>query len=82
MTYVEYGLEFESLQLLEGDCLRLNNSKLPPIKSTSSSENDLKKLLSYVRNICEDEFSKKFRRLVQITKVPIQNLAIKALLYF
>jgi hypothetical protein len=82
MTYVEYGLEFESLQLLEGDYLRLNNSKLPPIKSTSSSENDLKKLLSYVRNICEDEFSKKFRRLVQITKVLIQNLAIKALLYF
>jgi len=71
MTSVEYGLKFESLQLLKGDCLRLNDSKLPPIKSISSSGNDLKKLLSHVRNIREDEFSKKFRRLVEITKVPI-----------
>jgi hypothetical protein len=67
---IEYGLEFESLQLLEGDFLTLNDNKLPPIKSISSSENDLKKLLLHVRSIHEDDFSKKYRRLVEITKVP------------
>jgi hypothetical protein len=69
-TSIEYGLESESLQLLEGDFLRLNDNKLPPIKSISSSGNDLKKLLLHVRSICEDGFSKKYKRLLEITKVP------------
>jgi hypothetical protein len=29
MTYIEYGLDSESLQLLKEDCLRLDDSKLP-----------------------------------------------------
>jgi hypothetical protein len=82
MTFIEYKLQSESLQLLEGNCLRLNDSKFPPIKSISSSGNDLKKLFSHVRKIRKDEFSKKFGRLVEIIKVPIQNSATKALLHF
>lgn len=73
MTSVEYGSEFESLQLLEGDCLRLDDSELPPIKNISCSGNDLKKLLSRVKSIREDKFIKKYVRRVEITNVYVQN---------
>ena len=70
MTSIEYGLDFESLQLLKEDCLRLDDSKLSPIKNMSCSR------------IHEDGFLKKYRRIVKITKVSMQNSAIKALMYF
>jgi hypothetical protein len=70
MTSIEYGLDFESLQLLKEDCLRLDDNKLSPIKNMSCSR------------IHEDGFLKKYRRIVKITKVSMQNSAIKALMYF
>jgi hypothetical protein len=82
MTSVEYELDYESLQLLKGDCLRLNDSKLPSIRNVSCSGNNLKKLISHMKNIHEDEFLKKYKRIVEITKVSVQNSAIKALMYF
>jgi hypothetical protein len=37
MASIEYELDFESLQILERDFLRLDDSKLPPIKNMSGS---------------------------------------------
>jgi len=73
MTFVEYGLNLEFLQLLEEDCLRLDDSKLPPIKIIGRSKNDLKKLISHMKSIHENEFLKKYERIVEITKVSVQN---------
>jgi hypothetical protein len=60
MIFVEYKLDSESLQLLEGDCLRLNDSKLSPIKNVSCSRNNLKKVISHLKSIREDGFLKKY----------------------
>jgi hypothetical protein len=46
MTYVEYELDSEFLQLLKKDCQRLDDSKLPPVKNMSCFGNDLKKLIT------------------------------------
>jgi hypothetical protein len=41
------------------------------IKNVSCSRNDLKKLISHMNSICEDEFLKKYGRIVEITKMPM-----------
>jgi hypothetical protein len=82
MTSVEYELDFESLQLLERDCLRLDDSKLSPIRNVSCFGNDLKRLISHMKSIRKDDFLKKYGRIVEITKVSMQNSAIKALMHF
>ena len=71
MNSIEYGLYSKSLQLLEEDCLRLNDSKLPPIRNVSCFDNDLKKLISHVKSIREDEFLKKYGKIVEIIKVSL-----------
>jgi hypothetical protein len=48
----------------------------------SYSRNNLKKLLSHVKSISEDEFLKKYRRIVEIMRVSIQNSTMKALMHF
>ena len=50
MTYVEYELDSESLQLLNRDCLRLDDSKLSPVKNMSCFGNDLKKLIIFEKH--------------------------------
>ena len=82
ITSIKYGLNSKSLQLLEKDCLRLDDSKLPPIKKLSYFENDLKKLISHMKSIRKDEFSKKYGKIVEITKVSVQNSTITTLMYF
>jgi hypothetical protein len=69
ITIIGYGLDSESLQLLEGDCLRLNDIKLPLIRNVSCFGNDLKRLIPQIKNINEDEFLNKYRRVMEITKV-------------
>jgi hypothetical protein len=82
MNSIEYGLDSESLQHLEEDCLKLNDSKLPPIKNVSCLENDLKKLISHMKSIRKDGFLKKYGKIVEITKVSMQNSTITTLMYF
>ena len=82
MNSIKYGLDSKSLQLLEEDCLRLNDSILLPIKNVSCIENDLKKLISHMKSIREDKFLKKYEKLVEITKVSVQNSPITSLMYF
>jgi hypothetical protein len=82
MTFVEYRFDYESLQLLKGNCLRLDDSKLPPIKNMRCFGNNLKKFISYIKGIHEYEFLKEYGRIVEITKVSIHNSTIKALMHF
>jgi hypothetical protein len=49
----------------------------PPIRNVSCFGNDLKKLISYMKSICEDEFLKKYGRIMGITKVSVHNSAIR-----
>jgi len=69
ITIIGYGFDSESLQLLEGDCLRLNDIKLPLIRNVSCFGNDLKRLFPQIKNINEDEFLNKYGRVMEITKV-------------
>jgi len=48
----------------------------------SSSGKNLKKLPSYVKSISEEKFLKKYKRIVEITRVSIQNSTIKTLMHF
>jgi hypothetical protein len=48
----------------------------------SCSGNDLKKLISHMKSIREDGFLKKYERMVEITKVSMQNSITKALIIF
>jgi hypothetical protein len=82
MASIEYELDFESLQMLERDFLRLEDSKLPPIKNMSGSRNDLKKLISHMKSINEDGFLKKYGRIAEITKVSMHNSTVKDLMHF
>ena len=81
-TSVEYELESKSLQLLKKDCLRLNDNKLSPIRNLSSLGKNLKKLPLYVKSISKEKFLKKYRRIVEIMRVSIQNSTIKTLMHF
>jgi hypothetical protein len=60
MISVEYRLDYESLQLLERDCLRLDDNKLSLIRNESCFRNNLKKLISHMKSIYEDEILNKF----------------------
>jgi len=81
MTSVEYRLDYESLQLLKGNCLRLDDSKWPPIKNMSCSGNDLK-FISFIKSIHKYEFLKEYRRIMEITMVSLHNSTMKALMHF
>jgi hypothetical protein len=82
MIFVEYELDYKSLQLLEWDCLRLDDSKLSLIRNVNCYRNDMKKLISHMKSIREDKFLNKYKRIVKIMKVSMQNSAIKALMHF
>ncbi|KAL9363817.1 hypothetical protein Peur_041690 [Populus x canadensis] len=83
LTTVEYGLEFESLQMTEGDCPRLNASETPLLKDIRCIINDTNRLFSLTKyQIDEAEFAMKYGRILHLLKVPILSSAIKALTYF
>ena len=73
MIFIEYELDYESIQLLEWDCLRLDDSKLSLIRNVSCSGNDMKKLISHMKSICEDKFLQKYNRIMENMKVSMQN---------
>ena len=82
MNFVEYEVEFESLQLLKRDNLRLHNNKISLNKNINCLGNDLMKLLSHIKSLNDDESLKTYRRIIEIIEIHVQNLVIKALIYF
>jgi hypothetical protein len=55
ITTVEYGLESESLQMTEGDCLRLNVGEISLLK-------DIKCIMKDTKNVAESSDDKMLYR--------------------
>jgi hypothetical protein len=83
LTIVEYGLESESLQMIVGDCPRLNASETTLLKDIRCIINDTNWLFSLTKyQIDEAEFAMKYGRIFQLLKVSLLSSAIKALTHF
>jgi len=83
ITTVEYGLESESLHMIEGDCPRLDDSGIPLLKDVRCVINDASRLLPFTKYLADEkEFTKIYGRVLHLLNVPVLPLAIKALIYF
>ena len=82
LTIVEYGQNSKLSQLSEGDVSRCNARKLPVVKNLNYMVNKMKRILVHSQNIDEAAFSRKYGRLLEITKIKVLNPAIKALINF
>ena len=49
VTTIEYGLESESLPMIEGDCPRLNASETPLLKDIRCKINDTNRFFSLTK---------------------------------
>jgi hypothetical protein len=83
VTTVEYGLEFESLHMAEGDCPRLDDSGISLLKDVRCVINDAIHLLPLTKYLADEiEFTKIYGRILHLLNVPVLPLAIKALIHF
>jgi len=55
ITIVEYGLEFESFQMTEGDCPRLDVGEIPLLK-------DIRCIMKDTKNVVESSYDKMLNR--------------------
>jgi hypothetical protein len=83
VTTVKYGLESESLQMIKGDCPRLNAGGTPLLKDVRCIINDTSRLFSLTKyQIDEAEFAMEYGRILRLLKVPILPSAIKVMIHF
>jgi hypothetical protein len=82
LSFQEFGQESELTQVAKGKCPRIDASGLPCITKINHMVNDLGKLLSIMEDVDETLFERRYRRIAQLMRLPIQAAAIKALLNF
>jgi hypothetical protein len=81
-SIIEYEKNSELSQLTEGDCLRSDAKKLSPIKNLNCIMNEVNKLTTHFQNADKDAFLRKYGRLVEIARVEVLSLAVRALVHF
>jgi len=82
LSFQEFGQEFELNQIAEGKCPRIDANRLPCITKINHMVNDLGKLLSIMGYVDETLFERRYGRIAQLIRLPIQATTIKALLSF
>ena len=82
LSFQEFGQESELTQVAEGKCPRIDASRLPGITKINHMVNDLGKLVSIMEYIDETIFERRYGRIAQLMRLPVQAAAIKALLNF
>jgi hypothetical protein len=82
LSFQEFGQESELNQIAEGKCPRIDANRLPCITKINHMVNDLGKLLSIMGYVDETLFERRYGRIAQLMRLPIQATAIKALLNF
>jgi len=82
LSFQEFGQESELTQVAEEKCPRIDASRLPCITKINHMVNDLGKLLSIMKYIDETIFERRYGRIAQLMRLPVQAAAIKALLNF
>jgi len=79
ITTVKYGLESKSLQMIEGDFLRLDDSEIPLLEDIQCIINDTNRWFSLTKyQIDEVEFAMKYGRILHLLKVSVLPSAIKS----
>jgi ribosomal protein S15P/S13E len=81
-SIIEYGKNSELSQLIEGDCLRSDAKKLSPIKNLNCIMNEVNKLTTHFQNVDKDAFFRKYRRLMEIARVEVLSLVVRAIVHF
>jgi len=79
---IEYGKNSELSQLTEGDCFRNDAKKLSPIKNLNCIMNEVNKLTTHFQNVDKDAFFRKYRRLVEFTRVEVLSPTVRAIVHF
>jgi hypothetical protein len=69
-------------QIAEGKCPRIDANRLPCITKINHMVNDLGKLLSIMGYVDKTLFERRYERIAQLMRLPIQATTIKALLNF
>jgi hypothetical protein len=82
LSFQEFGQEFELTQVAEGKCPRIDASRLPCITKINHMVHDSGKLLPIMEYIDETLFERRYGRIAQLMRLPIQAATIKALLNF
>ena len=82
LSFQEFGQEFELTQVAEGKCPRIDASRLPCITKINHMVHYLGKLLPIMKYIDETLFERRYGRIAQLMRLPIQAASIKALLNF
>ncbi|KAL9405528.1 hypothetical protein Peur_002500 [Populus x canadensis] len=82
ITFSEYGERSEMMQLVEGDCSRTKVEELPNITKVHYSINNIKKLAPILGYIDENLFEKKYERIANLVRIPVQISVVKALMHF
>jgi len=82
LSFQEFGQESELTHVAEGKCPRIDASNLPCITKINHMVNDLGKLLSIMEYIDETIFERRYGRIAQLMRLPVQAATIKALLNF
>ena len=82
LSIMEYGKIFELSQLTEGDCTKSNAERLSPIKNLNCIMNEVNKLTAHFQNMDKDAFFGKYGCLMDIAKVEVLSLAMRALVHF
>ena len=81
-SFHKFGQESELTQVAEGKCSRINISKLPEITKINHTINDLEKLWSIMGYVDDTLFERRYGRIAQLMRLPLQTAAIKALVTF
>jgi hypothetical protein len=81
-SIIEYGKNSELSQLTEEDCLRSDAKKLSPIKNLNCIMNEVNKLTTHFSNVDKDAFFNKYGRLMEIARVEVLSLAVRAIVHF
>ena len=82
-SFHKFGQESELTQVAKGNCSRINISTLPEITTKlNHTINDLEKLWSIMRYVDDTLFERQYGRIAQLMRLPLQIIAIKALVNF
>ena len=81
-SFHKFGQESEMTQVVEGKCPRININKLPEITKINHTINDLEKIWPIMRYVDDTLFERRYGRIAQLMRLPLQTTAIKALVNF
>jgi hypothetical protein len=81
-SFHKFGQESELTQVAKGKCPRINISRLPEITKINHTVNDLEKLWSIMGYVDDTLFERRYGRIVQLMRLPLQTVAIKTLVTF